>query len=662
MLRPVRMCMLDYVVPEDRKVRLIEALHKAGETQVELFEDSHLQRQSVVRDAPLERVNEVSLLLIRARGAIDVLSRFDKSERNLLEDFLEIDRIDLRKVPDLSYGQVISKAEAVLGSVDDRIKSLEAERHRIEERLSRCSEDERKLRKLSDLDVELGALAGSKRLDVIVGTIQKAQLGGLEAVSKKLKACAVIAPKMQGKKSNEMPVAIVVAKEVRGEAEKEARALGFEVIDSPLSGKPSKILDGISRERKELLSSKQKNAEKLKAVFDKHYSDLRAAEELLLIEKERCEVFYSFGRTKNTILLRLWVSKAKCAKVERLIEKETGGAFFLKKDDDPKNAPVLLDNPRVARPFESLVHLFGTPKYNEIDPTVFFVFFFPLFFGFMLTDAVYGLALLGVAIYVQKKYARYSKGATDAAIILALCGAATIVLGVLTGSYLGDFVGKYVLGNSTGSQAIAVWADPLFGANAIVFIVAVCVIGFIQLYIGFMLGAYDNLKKGNKRLALTHYISWFVLLAGGLFVAGSMFPAESPLLPKAFADIGMGVCGLAVFLQFLGKKGMFFTGLTGLIGNVLSYARLLAMALTTSGIALSFNVLASLCLAIPYVGIVIAIFVFLIGHTINIVLNTMGAFVQSMRLQYVEWFGTFYEGGGVRFTPFKENRRYTIKD
>jgi V/A-type H+-transporting ATPase subunit I len=95
------------------------------------------------------------------------------------------------------------------------------------------------------------------------------------------------------------------------------------------------------------------------------------------------------------------------------------------------------------------------------------------------------------------------------------------------------------------------------------------------------------------------------------------------------------------------------------VGNTLSYARLLAMGLTTAGIAMSFNFLARMSLGIPYVGIILAIVVFISGHLINILINSLGAFVHSLRLHYVEHFGTYYDGGGGEFSPFREKRRYT---
>jgi len=458
----------------------------------------------------------------------------------------------------------------------------------------------------------------------------------------------------------ETSIAVVVPIESATEADNYLRDKGVEFINIEADGTPKELLSKAKEDKKAALDEIESAKKGLTKIFKSDFSKLLAMEELLQLEKDRCEIFYSCGRTQKTVLLRLWVPKTKSEEVEKIIHDKTKGTAFIKNDKEPEDAPVLLDNPPLVKPFESLVNLFGTPRYNEIDPTIFILFTFPLFFGIMLTDAVYGAVLIALGIFISKKYANYSRMAKSAGVILGFSGAFAVLFGILTGSYMGDLVATYILGLPNGSQDIALWIDPLFEANAIVFLLVMILMGFIHIFAGYALGAYDALKKGNKKLAMTHFVSWYIMLIGGLLIGGSMFPENGPMLPDFFTYIGAGLLGIGVVLQYMGKKAMFLLDVIGIVGNSLSYARLLAMGLTTAGIALSFNVLAGLTLEIPVIGIVIAAIVFLLGHVINILLNTLGAFIHSLRLQYVEWFGTFYEGGGVMFNPFKENRKYTV--
>jgi len=351
----------------------------------------------------------------------------------------------------------------------------------------------------------------------------------------------------------------------------------------------------------------------------------------------------------------LWVPQEKSKKAIELINKETDGACILNVDNDPEEAPILLRNPKPLNSFEMLTRLFALPKYKEIDPTLFVIPTFCLFFGVMLTDAVYGLILIIAALLLRKKYGKISPAALDMSTIFIGCGIAAILLGVLTGSYLGDFLGKYILGKS--SQEIALWMDPMYNGNAMVFLLAVCIMGFIHLYAGHLIGTYDRLRNGMVKEALQENISWYFLLFGfvlAILVYFNLYP-----LPEFVLWIGILLILVSFILLYMWYGFLFFTNIVGVVGNTLSYARLLAMALTTAGIAMSFNFLAAMALNVPWVGIPLAALVFISGHVINILINSLGAFVHALRLHYVEHFGTYYVGGGKQFQPFREERRYS---
>jgi V/A-type H+-transporting ATPase subunit I len=275
----------------------------------------------------------------------------------------------------------------------------------------------------------------------------------------------------------------------------------------------------------------------------------------------------------------------------------------------------------------------------------------------MLTDFFYGALLASVSFMLYKRYRGVSKGMTDLAVIFMACGVASIFFGVLTGSYLGDFVGKYLLGKT--SQEIAVWMDPLSGSNSIRMLVFICVGGFLHVFFGYLVGAIDSLKRGQWRQAVTEYFSWYIF-AGGLFIAGlSSIPEANPFLPSSLYPLGIVLAFTGLVLLYMGLGLMMFIEIIGVVGNSLSYARILAMALTTAGIGFAFNFLADMALKTPVAGVFLAAFIFIVGHLINILMNTLGAFVHSLRLQYVEFFGTFYDGGGREFKPFQYEKVYT---
>jgi len=154
--------MLDCVVPEDYKVDLIETLHKKGTTQIELLKDDHLGKHEISRDAPLERVNEVSLLLIRVRKILDELKVFEPVSTNFMDDFLEADRRPKTRVDELTYKAVISKANSLLEGLEDKVKSLEEKKSKAQEKEIGLLDEIRSYTKLLELEVNLGSLKNSE--------------------------------------------------------------------------------------------------------------------------------------------------------------------------------------------------------------------------------------------------------------------------------------------------------------------------------------------------------------------------------------------------------------------------------------------------------------------------------------------------------------------
>lgn len=653
-LRPARMCKLDCIVAEDKKSRLMKQLHQAGVAQIEHLDDSYLEDLEVERDRPMQRAADISGLLLRVRKVLDSLSVFETSEVNFIEDILEVEAVEKTEVERKDFQEIVKETEELLNKTEEQVEECEENLKEVDPKglLDRIQRYE----KFSQFDIRVEDLGESDFLYLVLGSVPDTQLKPLkDKLKEKFDGRFILTT--GARMEDRTAASVCVHKEDREELDRVLKDSQFERAKIEGEGKIEDILKKLKDRLKEAKKTKKENRNKLKDLYKKYYQPLLITEEELSIMKERYEIFVSCGRTERTVVLRLWVPQEDFPEVERLIKEETEDLSVIKVDREPEKAPILLDNPKIMKPFESLTRLFALPKYNEIDPTMLIAPTFCLFFGIMLTDTVYGILLFIGGLFVRKAFGRYSNLANAGGFVAMGCGIASTFFGLLTGSYLGDFLGKYLLGKS--SQYVALWLDPLNNGNAITFLLMVVVIGFIHVFAGYFFGAFDSWRRGEKMKALTEYIAWFIL-AGGIGMAALTYVPGGGLLPKIFLYPGIAVAGLGLILLLKGAGLMVLIDMVGVVGDTLSYARLLAMALTTAGIALSFNFLAQMMLGIPYVGIVIAGVIFAAGHLINIIINSLGAFVHSLRLQYVEHFGTYYEGGGAEFKPFKEKRTYTI--
>jgi V/A-type H+-transporting ATPase subunit I len=332
-------------------------------------------------------------------------------------------------------------------------------------------------------------------------------------------------------------------------------------------------------------------------------------------------------------------------------------------EDEP---PVSLTLPKLVRPVQLLVDLFGRPTYDTFDPSPFIMPTFLLFFGICFSDVAYGSMLALLSLYIMKKTKPYV-GIYNFARLLLYGGLSTIFFGFVLGGFFGDLYMPEYLGENnllyrimTSVQVISPLEKP------IVVLLLSLAIGMFNQFYGIAMQMYSALLRGDKKSALFDGLLWLVTLPGCVI-----------LISKMFVNIPSPVFYLGMLLFFGGAIGLVLTqgrenegivqrlltgvvslygivgsyGITAFVGDTMSYCRLLALALTTGIVALSFNMMAGLLRPIPYVGFILFVVVLIAAHVFNFFINVLGAFVHSMRLIFVEFFGRFYESGSKSFTP-----------
>jgi V/A-type H+-transporting ATPase subunit I len=308
----------------------------------------------------------------------------------------------------------------------------------------------------------------------------------------------------------------------------------------------------------------------------------------------------------------------------------------------------LFDNPKLIKPFEAITNLYSPPRYKDLDPTPILAVTFSIFFGFMLTDAVYGVMILALGWLMFRGIGKINDGMKKAAIILIMFGISTTAFGVLFGSYFGDFFQKIGLNVPV----------PIDAMKQVMLTLSIALgIGSLHLMVGLIAGFYENMHKGSLKDAMAKQGVWLIFMAGLVLF---LFKLNT---------IGLAAIIIAVvfqmFFNFLdgGPVSSLLSvfGFSGFIGDLFSYARLMALAIGTAGIALAVNFMVLMVIdLIPWVGYLLAIVIFIVGHLFNIVMNGLGSFIHSTRLHFLEFFTKFYDGGGRTYKPFMAERKKTF--
>lgn len=381
--------------------------------------------------------------------------------------------------------------------------------------------------------------------------------------------------------------------------------------------------------------------------------DLELLHDYYLTAAAKLESMQRLLSTGRLFVLQGYVPAHMGEGVKRALEEAFSVSVELSEIPEGEPAPVALHNRNFLRPYESIVEMFSLPSSTgDIDPTPVMGPFYAFFFGVMLSDAGYGLLMALICLFML--YRLKVEGTMRSMLRIFLQGSvAAIVFGLLFGSFFGD-----LLGTLSGERIRfpMLWFDPM--EDPVKLMVASVVFGAVHIFAGMGVKFYMLWRTGARFKAFVEVVPWYCILIG-LALMGLGLPGGNIL--------ALAGAGLILLFSATGQRNpvkRVFSGLwtlygiTGYVGDLLSYTRILALTLATSVIAMVVNILASLMGSGP-VGIVFCLLVMLLGHGLNLALSALSAYVHATRLQYVEFFGKFYEGGGRRFEPLRIHTRFT---
>ncbi|MGL5720834.1 MAG: V-type ATP synthase subunit I, partial [Brevinema sp.] len=392
--------------------------------------------------------------------------------------------------------------------------------------------------------------------------------------------------------------------------------------------------------------------------------------------------------SESVTFFRAWVPEEALPKVSAQLSKHKTLDVLVEDptEDEYETVPVSLKNNGLTRPFSALTTMYGTPMYGAtVDPTPHLTPFYFVYYGFCFGDFIYGSILAAFSLYMMFKN-RANKAGANFYALLAWSGFSGMIAGVLFGSYAGDLLTTYFPVPALTSLRLSYADGGAFFDKPLIVLFVSLALGAIQLWYGYLIKFLVALKKDAKE-AICCNLPWLILLSGFFLWAILSWIAEMAGL-KLINDatlanffltmkIGAGLIILnAMRLGFqkgpvqgiLGSLGGLWElyGISGYLSNLLSYARLLALGLSSGIIANVFNQLAlGMAKSLSEITPILAVFglillVFL--HLFNLVLGGFGAFVHALRLQFVEFFGQFMEGGGKEYAPLKrEGTHYMVK-
>ncbi|MCY6959033.1 V-type ATP synthase subunit I [Clostridium brassicae] len=448
----------------------------------------------------------------------------------------------------------------------------------------------------------------------------------------------------------EVYILALVIKELEENAFEILKKYGFSKANFNYDESPKDIIKACEDRISKINNERETNIKSLKEMND-YYEKMKLVYEYYSNYLERAKVTENFLKTKEIVVIEGWNTLSSNSELEEVIKNIAKENYYLefKEVEENDKVPILLKNNGFVEPFESITEMYSMPKYKEIDPTPVMSLFYFVFFGMMLSDAGYGVVMV-IATALALKLLKLEKATKNFMKLFLYLGISTVIWGAIYGGWFGDAPAQFLGKPAPYLISVSDEIMKVFGM-AIAF-------GVVHIIVGLAMKAYILIRDKKYLDALFDVGFWYISL-GGIFM---MFVESLSSTGKILTIIGF--VGLVLTqgrdAPTIGGKiggGIYgLYGITSYIGDFVSYSRLLALGLATGFIANAFNLMINL---IPGAAkFIVGPIIFIVGHLFNLGINALGSYVHSSRLQYLEFFNKFYEGGGKKFTPFKSQSKF----
>ena len=599
--------------------------------------------------------------------SLDILQKYAPAESSLLSSLAGREYVSQK-----AFASAMDNKKQLIG-ISKEIHQLEKN---IVENQASITKETTKIEHLmpwESMDIPLNT-AQTDSTEVMIGTLDREATGSdvlqmiaAEAPDAKADVTVVSASK------NQTCLVVICLKRDCVSVENALRSNGFAraafLSHRTPADKMDRIREKIAASEEAIEQAKQKLVE-----LAEHRKALQQLSDYFRIRAEKYDVLGGLDQSENTFFITGYIPERDAKKVSDKLSEEFGAVVVLEEIAEDEEAPVELSNNAFSASTEGVVAAYGLPKKGEVDPTTVMSFFYVFFFGMMLSDAAYGLLIAVACGVALLKFKTMEDSLRKSLQMFFYCGLSTLVWGLIFGGFFGDVV--TVVAATFFHKEVTlppIWFAPIDDPMRL--LLYSLLFGIIHLFLGLGMKGYMLIKEKKYLDCICDIGLWYAFLIGlilmliptSLFasIAGQQyhFPEAVNMIAKVLTIIGLvGIIlmsgrknknwGLRIALGFYDVYNV-----TSWLSDVLSYSRLLALGLATGVIAQVVNSMASM-MGDGVVGAILFIVIFLVGHTLNLAINLLGAYVHTNRLQYVEFFGKFYEGGGRPFQPFKQNTKY----
>lgn len=658
MLKPAEMAELRLITPQEKRDAVVRSLHELGKVQLESVNEKLISELDLEGESTPSELGEISSLTMEINRILDIFEKPPQPASSQLEqvkglwnNFFKAEKPEKKDIEIQSKEEALELGEKIIEETGSKVKELDEKLEDSTEKISELENQIKGLKLLENFDFSsLKILKSSEFTYADAGTIPKENLEELHTNLKEKIGETLF---LLDRKINEDEKVICVWT-LSEDEEKTKEILSYHNFDSlnlpRLRGETKDVRKKLEEKLQEKMAEKEKYFQEIEKLEEKHKKDLLAVREALNIEKERGEATKNFSQTETATIIQGWVPKDKISEVEKTASEASGGMCHVKTfnpgnpEDDP---PTLLQNPPILEKFEVLTELFGVPGEGEIDPTPLLAFTYVLFFGIMLTDIAYGAIVFIISLGLLQGIGKTNESIKNFAVILALGSLAAIVTGIITGSFFGNLSMYFGIGK------LGLY-DPIH--NPMPLLLLSVFVGIAHEYLGVAIGFWEKIQLDNWKDAIGDGLSWLLLIPGSIILITNAFGWIHFGFPVVL--IG-GVLTAAAFIMILFTQGpLGIMDVFSMLGNVMSYTRILALALVTSALALTFNKITGMVWGIPVIGIALGVLLFVGTQLLSLIVNAISSFVHSLRLHYVEFFDKFYRGEGTKFKPFRVKRTH----